>query len=125
MDQEGAMEIMELSRHYGTVGSVYREVARFLQLKRTAQTIDGNSARSDLLRRKAESKMQIGGPFPEIPTSALCMQTAPLFPLGEITGSYPRTGEFGNFCCCPTNAAFFGPRCGAVRLQRHPTQRAA
>ena len=60
------------------VDSIYRELTRFFQCKRTDQTMDVFLAELDLLRRKAESRMQIGGGVPEAFASILCMQNAAL-----------------------------------------------
>ena len=56
--------------------SVYQRVARFLQLKRTAHSIGDYLARFDLLRRKAEPRMQIGGSSPETSVSILSTRNA-------------------------------------------------
>ena len=69
--------------------SVYQEVARPSQQKRATRTIDEDSVRLDLSRRRTESRMKMGGAFLRTPPSALRMRTAP-----------PRNGP-GNHCCLP------------------------
>ena len=69
MGREGVKKISELPR-----ASADQEAACFSQFRRTAQTIHGYFARLDLLRRKAESQMQMGRDFPKVLASALCMQ---------------------------------------------------
>ena len=58
--------------------TVYQDAARFFQYKRTAQSPGEYSAKFDLRRRKAESRMQPGGPPPEAFISMLRMQDASL-----------------------------------------------
>ena len=60
------------------VHSINQGVGRFLQFRRAGQTIDGYIVEFDLLRRKAEPGMQIGGGFPEACVPVLCMQQAAL-----------------------------------------------
>ena len=55
---------------------MYREVVRFLQFRRTDQTADKYIAEYDLLRREAESEMEMGAGFPEPFASILRMQNA-------------------------------------------------
>ena len=69
--------------------SVYQEVARPSQQKHATRTTDEYSARLDLSRRWAESRMKTGGAFSRTLPSALRMRTAP-----------PRPGP-GNHCCWP------------------------
>lgn len=54
--------------------SVYREVARSLQFRRTGQTMGALLADLDVLRRKAESKMQMWGICPRASSSKLRKQ---------------------------------------------------
>ena len=80
MDPDGATEIMQLLNDYSApyvADSVYQEVVRSLQFKRTTQTLDDFLVRSDLLRRKAGPAMQMGGAFPETSVSVLLMQMIP------------------------------------------------
>ena len=67
---------MRLPNDYFAADSAYREVSRFLQFERTPRTMDEYLARLDLLRRKVESKMQMGGASPKTVASVLCMQMA-------------------------------------------------
>ena len=79
MGQEGAKQIIELLPGYHApddAGSVYRKAVCFLQPKPAARTMDGYLALSDLLRRRAESKMQIGEALPEVFASAPRMRNA-------------------------------------------------
>ena len=62
----------------GVVNSVYQEVARFLRFKRADRSADAFLVGFDLLRRKAEFKVQMGGGFPEAYAVALCLQNAAL-----------------------------------------------
>ena len=75
------MEIMQGLHNYfapDAIGSVYPEAPRFSQLKRTAQTADEYLARMDLLRRKDESRAQMGGLPPNTFVSILRLQNASL-----------------------------------------------
>ena len=45
----------------GALDSAYQKVVRFSQFKLTEQTMGGCLARFDLLRRKAEARMQMVG----------------------------------------------------------------
>ena len=60
------------------VDSSFQEVARFLQLKRRAPATDAYFVEFDALRRKAESKIQMGGGIPEGSVSILQMKNAAL-----------------------------------------------
>ena len=65
-DPDGAIKITLLLHDYfapDAAGSVDQEVARSLRLARTTQTMGEYPVRSDLLRRKAESKLQMGWAF--------------------------------------------------------------
>ena len=65
----GANEITQLSNDAcaaDAADSIYQEVARFLQTKSASQTTDEYLARFDLLRRMAESEMQIRGDPPDM-----------------------------------------------------------
>ena len=56
----------------------YQEVARFLHFKCTTQSMGEYSARLDLLRRRAESRMGMADSFSETFASILRMQNASL-----------------------------------------------
>ena len=67
--RDRVQKISELLRNYfapKAAKSVYLQVVPSLQVRRAAQT----------MRRKTESKMQIGRPFPEISASTCCLRTA-------------------------------------------------
>ena len=90
MDQEGAKRILATLHDYfapETADSVYQEPATLLQFKRMHQEMGEYLAQSDLLRRKAESKAQMGGASPEIFALVLCVQNAPLC-RPETTGNW-------------------------------------
>ena len=75
------MKITQLLAGYvspDVADSVYQEVARLLQFKNATQTTDKFVARTELLRRGAESEMQMGGARPRTFESALCLQNASL-----------------------------------------------
>ena len=81
VDTEGATKILRVPNDYfapGAVDTINRVIARLLQFKRTAQTLDEYLVRHDLLRRKAESRMHMGGSPPETFAPILCMHTASL-----------------------------------------------
>ena len=61
------MKITEVFDDYSApddVDSICQEVARFLQFSRTTQAMGKYFARSDLLRRKPEPSLHIGGITP-------------------------------------------------------------
>ena len=67
-DGDDAEKISTISRDYfapEAAGSAHRKAVRVLQSKRADQTLDLYLVEVDLLRRKAESKMQMGGPRPK------------------------------------------------------------
>ena len=77
MDQDGVKVLSAISHDYSApeeAGSIYQEVVRSLQSKRTIQMIGEYLVRLDLQRRRA---------FPEIFAPALCLQHA----------SVPRSGK--------------------------------
>ena len=86
IDPGGAMRITQLSNHYfvsDKADSVYQVLPPSLHFERATQRTDEYSVCSDLSRRKAESRVQMGGASPETFRSALCMQDA----------SDPRSGK--------------------------------
>ena len=62
-----------------------------------------NPARFDSLRRKAESKMQMGGGSPETSASVMRMQNASLRQPEESLGLASVQRDFGNSCSCPAD----------------------
>ena len=74
---DGANRILSILEDYvapAAVDSVYQEVARFLQSAQKNEKTDVYLVEFDSLRRKAESKMQMGGGLPKPLVSILCMQ---------------------------------------------------
>ena len=89
LEQEGVQKITHVLRDYsapGALDSVYRDVAHFLHSERVARTMGDYVARSYLLQRKTEARMQMGGPFPGTFVSISCMQDAPLSEGREVAG---------------------------------------
>ena len=65
-EPDSVMKIAQFLRDYfapEAIVSVYQQVARFLHLERTTRTMDGYSARFDLLRYKPASRMRGGDSF--------------------------------------------------------------
>ena len=117
----GAETISSISRDYlapETADSMYQQKALFLQFKRAAQTMDAYSVKSDLLRRTAESKVQMGEAFPEASASVPRMQTAALPRLGLSLPLIRMQGNLGSPCRSSTIEA-------PIRLLRWscPTER--
>ena len=82
---------------------------RILLFKRTMQTTGEYLVRLDLLRRKAESKMQIGGAYPATFASVLCMQNVP------FSRPDKSQGVLGVSAVARQMRRLFGPRRGAAR----------
>ena len=85
MGMDGSAEILAISRGNfapEAVILVNKEVARFLQPKRTDGTMDSYVLEFDGRRHRAESEVQVGGDFPECSVHA--EQGA--FELREIVG---------------------------------------
>ena len=79
MGPDGVMKDMQFLNDYfapGATDSVYQGVARPLRPGRAIQTTGEYLVRLDLLRRKAESKMAMGGAGPDTFASAICLQNA-------------------------------------------------
>ena len=74
MGPYGAMEVMQLLNDNFS----YQNAARPLQFERTTQTTDEYFMRFDLLRWKVESKMLMGGAFPETCASVTYVRNATL-----------------------------------------------
>ena len=71
--------MLGISRNYFApelADSMQQEVVRFTQLRRTGQTIDGNIAEYDLIRRRAGSEVGRRAGFPEMPVAILLAQNA-------------------------------------------------
>ena len=86
MEAGGGQKILAILRDLlapEAAARVNREVARFLQFRRTEQTMDVHLIQVDLLRRSAESKIQEGEDFPGSFVSALRMQNATLSRWGK------------------------------------------
>ena len=54
------------------LGAVYLDAVHFLRCKMATQTLGGHPVKFDLLRRKADGRMQPGGASPEAPAAASC-----------------------------------------------------
>ena len=81
-DQEGVTRFLEILPNFrasGAAGAIYRQVARLTQYRRAEQFINEFIVESDLLRRKAESKMDMGSGYPEQFASKLRMNNAGLY----------------------------------------------
>ena len=93
--------------------SVYQEVARPSQQKRATRAIDEYSVRLDLSRRRAESRMKMGGAFLRTPPSALRMRTAPPPPRpGKSLLLASVKGNLGISAMSQQMRRLFGPRGG-------------
>ena len=94
MSGDGAGSIWSILRDYfapDTVGNVLQGVARLLQIKRTDQTTDMLLAEFHILRRKAESEVQIGGASSGAFVSVLRSPFSWRVPAGSH--SFPFAGE--------------------------------
>ena len=70
----GADGILNIPREYFAPDAsvhVSHQVAKFLQCKRTDQTMERCSLELDILRRKAEARVQMGAAFPDAFVSVL------------------------------------------------------
>ena len=75
----GAAQVLNILRKHvapDAVDAAYQEVARLLRLRRTAQWAEASPFEVAALRRKAESRIQMGGVSPETFPSILCVRTA-------------------------------------------------
>ena len=66
----------------GPLDMVSQDVARFPPFRRAAQATDEYLAKLDLLRRRSEARMQMGGALPEPSVSILRLQNASM-PLAD------------------------------------------
>ena len=106
MDQDGVKKISTILHDYlapETGGSVFREVARFLQFGRATQTMGDYLVRFDL--------------FQEFVASALRSQNFSLPRYENSLALASAQGTPGNFCRCPTDASFIWTALG-VSLDR-------
>ena len=81
MDGVAVIEVMQVLKQYflpDASDHVYQEVWKFLHHKRTDQTMERFLLEFDLLRTKAERKIQTGFRFPDSFISVLCMGNAGL-----------------------------------------------
>ena len=98
MDGAGAEEILTILRDHlapEAADSAYRGVVRFLQFKRAGLTIDVHTVGFDLLRRNAESKMQMGGAAPVASVSVQRMQRAAFSLPGKSLALASAQGDWG------------------------------
>ena len=89
--------IMEIPRSYfvpEATDATRQHVTKFIHCRRSAPSIDEHIVELDLLRRKAESAMQMGAEFPEF-VSISGKNNAELPPPGKIIGGgqLPRHSE--------------------------------
>ena len=99
VDGDHAVKISTILRKYiapGAADSAYREVARFFKSKRPGQATDVLSVEFGSLRRTAESKMQMGGAFPEAFDSARRIKNAALPRAGKSLASASAQGDSGS-----------------------------
>ena len=101
-----------------TADSISQGVACFLQLRQTAQTIDGYTVEFDLLRRTAESEMQMSAGFPEACVPALCLQNVALLrqERSRVLARKQQGLAFGNVVMAARR--LFGSCCGAARQDK-------
>ena len=97
------------------VDSVNREIARFLQFTRTAPIMGEYLAHFDLLRRKGEPKMQIGGASTDVFASALCIKNASPRRSEKLLALHSEQANLGISFVSRQMLGLFGPRGGAAR----------
>ena len=106
MDMGGAETSLAITRDYFAPeagDSVYQEDVRLLQFNRADLITDVYLVEFDVLRRKAESKMQKGRALPGALVSVLHMQNA------ALSGSEKCTTKFGLPSCRETAAEIIRP----------------
>ena len=89
---DGVAKISDVLRNYfapEAADAIRQQVMRLMRFRRTDQPIDEYIAEFDLLRRKAESKMEMGAGFPEPFVSILRAYNAAL-PRHEFVASSAR-----------------------------------
>ena len=90
------------------IDSILHAMAKFMHFKRTGQDMGTYLIEFDMLRRKAEARMIMGGGFPDEFASVLCMQNAALAKNENVgfgqSGRYPGFPE-----CRSSNAPFIWP----------------
>ena len=67
-NRDGVARILESPRNYSApdvADSIHRRVIRFIKFRRAEQSIDESIVEFDMLRRRAESKMEMGAGFLE------------------------------------------------------------
>ena len=74
---------------------IYEDAARFPHFRRTAQTMGEFLSRCDWMRRKAESRVVIGGPPPETFVSILRLLNSSLGRSGKSLASASAQGNLG------------------------------
>ena len=117
-NNDGAGHIVNTWRIYfapDTAGPIYQEVARFLQFRRTDQPTDRYTVEFDLLRCKAEPKMQMGAGFPETFVFVLRMQDAAPSRLEKSLASASTQRSLIFEDVAMTMRRLFGSRGGAAR----------
>ena len=78
---DGAEQLMEISRGRfapDANDSIFRDVVEFMYFKCLEQKMDAYLMEFDMLRGKAESRMQTGAGFPDEFVSVFCTQNAGL-----------------------------------------------
>ena len=81
----GIQKVPRNSFQADALGRRYRQVTRFLQHRRPNQPMERYLLEFDALRRKAKSRVVMGGAFPDAFVSILCMQNAALSRRGKST----------------------------------------
>ena len=80
-NSDGLTRILDILRSYlapGPADAIRHQVTRFTNCRRSAQSVGEYIAEYDLLRRKAESKMEVGAGSPGQLSSILCVNNAGL-----------------------------------------------
>ena len=99
-DPGGAMEIAYVLNDYvfpGEADYACREVVRLLQFEMAAHALGDNLVRLDMLRRKAESRMQMGRASPGTFALGLCVQNASASRSWRSLAVASLQGNFGTF----------------------------
>ena len=89
--------------------SLEPDVVRFLHLKKATQTMDAHRAKFDLLRRKAGSRRQPGGTFPEDSVAVLCLENASLSRQAKTLVLASTRGHLGIVEIAQQARRLFGP----------------
>ena len=107
MDAYGVENILTILQDYFAP-----EAVRFLQFRWADQTMDEYLAQPDSLRRKAESQMRMGAPFPKKYASALRLQNASLPRSGNSLASASVQRNLGIFAVAQEMMRPLDPRGG-------------